>query len=92
MDVAADHDAYRLPFDPKCTVWSKFGELQLGDEVDYWGAARPIVEYTKFDEAAPPRVRIVVQGPHGQEVALAPDYEGTWRAPREDENEGEQAA
>jgi len=84
MDISQDHDAYRLPFDPSCTVWTTFGELQLGDEVDYWGAACPIVELATF-EGDPVRVRIEVQQKYGRQLALAPAYEGTWRAPREGE-------
>jgi hypothetical protein len=83
-DVAENNDAYRLRFDPKCTVWTTFAELQLGDEVDYWGAASPIVEYDTF-EGDPVRVRIVVQQQYGRQLALAPGYEGTWRTPRADE-------
>lgn len=83
-DVAQDHDAYRFPFDPKCTIWTTFGELQIGDEVDYWGAASPIVEHETFP-GDPDRVRIIVQQQHGRQLALAPAYEGTWRTPRTDE-------
>lgn len=83
-NVAQDHDAYRLPFDPKCTVWTTFLDLQVGDEVDYWGAASPVVDWQQF-AGDPVRVRIVVQQKHGQQMALGPGYEGTWRAPRADE-------
>lgn len=83
-NIAANHDAYRLPFDPKCSVWTTFGELREGDEVDYWGKASPIVELQTF-EGEPVRVRIIVQQQYGRQLALAPAYEGTWRAPRKGE-------
>lgn len=74
----------RFSFDPECIVWASFGELQVGDRVDYWGDARPVLEMERFPgEVA--RVRIIVDNGIGRDMALAPEYEGTWRAQREGE-------
>jgi hypothetical protein len=85
MTYDENRDAYRLAFDPECTIWTRFGELRVGDRIDYWGAARPVIRHDVYRDGEPARVSIQVQGPHGQDAALAPDYEGTWRAPRADD-------
>jgi hypothetical protein len=72
----------RLQLDPECVRWATFAELRKGDEVDYWGKARPVVDHIAFPDG---RVRIITQGPHGQDMALAPGDEGTWRKLREGE-------
>jgi hypothetical protein len=82
--MAQNPDAFRLPFDGRCTVWTTFLDLKVDDEVDYWGAACPVIDWQQF-EGDPVRVRIIVQQQHGQQMALAPSYEGTWRVPRADE-------
>lgn len=74
---------FRESFDPECTIWAPFAALKDGDRVDYWGAARPVIEFRAFEDG---RVRILVDNGIGQDVAVAPgDTEHTWRAPREDE-------
>lgn len=70
-------------FDPACTQWTTFSELQVGDMIDYWGCARPVVEHDRFDGG---RVRIMVSNEHGgHDVAAGPGDEGVWRMPREGE-------
>ncbi|NEE30195.1 hypothetical protein G3M53_32690 [Streptomyces sp. SID7982] len=73
---------YRAARDPKCTVWTEFAALRVGDRVDYWGASRPVTEMKAFDDG---RVRIHVHNGIGQDVTLAPGDENTWREPRDEE-------
>lgn len=73
---------HRTPFDPACDRWATFADLRVGDQIDYWGDARPVLEHTAFDDG---RVRIVVDNGIGRDLALAPGTEGTWRATRDDE-------
>jgi hypothetical protein len=79
-------DTRRESFDPTCDYcWTTFAELRVGDRIDYWGEARPVLEHTALDHG---RVRIVVHNGIGRDVALAPGTEGTWRAARADEQIG----
>lgn len=73
----------RAPSDPKCTIWATFADLRIGDHIDYWGTARPVIEHQQFDDG---RVRLQVTNAYaGCDVALAPGDEGTWRTPRDEE-------
>ncbi|MGD6742986.1 hypothetical protein ACOKM3_14210 [Streptomyces sp. BH106] len=69
----------KKPFDPSCTVRTQFDALAIGDRVDYWGEPRPVVDWCALDFD---RVRIIVQGEHGRDMALAPGSEAVWRQRR----------
>ena len=73
----------RASQDPTCTHKATFADLIVGDRIDYWGPARPVVGYASLTYD---RVRITVANEAGgRDVALAPGSEAVWRAPRQGE-------
>lgn len=75
----------RKPFDPTCVRRTTFSELRVGDQIDYWGAARPVVEYSAFEDG---RVRIIAANEYGGgDFAVGPGEEPVWRRPRDGERE-----
>lgn len=71
------------PFDPACVHRTTISELRVGDWIDYWGAARPVVEHTLCDSG---RVRVLVANEHGGgDVLVGPGDETVWRKLRDGE-------
>lgn len=80
-------DPFREPFDPRCTEWVAFADLELGDHIDYWGDARPVVMIRKHGHGEG-NVTLITQGMYGQDLALAPGTtELTYRMTRKTRNE-----
>ncbi|MEU8960053.1 hypothetical protein AB0C93_37835 [Streptomyces sp. NPDC048518] len=74
------------PFDNSCFHQDTFAEIEVGDHVDYWGKARPVIEHVLFQDG---RVRIVVTNENGgRDIAVAPGDAKLWRQPREGEPHG----
>lgn len=67
------------PFLPECSIRTTFGELSVGDKVDYWGnIPLEIVLHVSNDGRTSIKARCATH----QQCALGPDTEVIWRMPR----------